>query len=237
MAAPRQLPGQGDSYVQTPNFRRDALLTGLFYLGLAITGGLGFLLVRPELLADGDPARTAANLVEREGLARTGIALELGTVVFQALAAVWFARLFRATDAFAAGALALFGMVNAIVVLASAALLRAALDVAVAPTGIDPATSHLLILISSRFWEVGTVFFGFWLIPMGRLVLTAGIGHRALGWILIVGGIGYVLNPFVAVLMPDAGAWITLFPVTATVGEFWMIGLLLWTGMRRAAAP
>ena len=51
--------------------------------------------------------------------ASTGeIRLELGIVLFQALAAIWFARLFRETDAFAAGALALFGMVNAVVILA-----------------------------------------------------------------------------------------------------------------------
>jgi hypothetical protein len=176
------------------------------------------------------------NLVEREQLARVGVALELGTATFQALAAVWFARLFRDTDAFAAGALATFGMVNAIVVLASAALIRAALDVALAPAGNQPTFSHLLFLVSSRFWEVGMVFFGLWLIPMGWLVWQAGLGHRALGWILIAGGIGYVLSAFVAILTPHAGAWVALPPLLATVGEFWIIALLLWTGLRRAPA-
>ena len=195
-------------------------------------------MIRAELFVADDPARTLANLVEREGLARMGIALELGIVTFQALAAVWFARLFRDTDGFAAGTLALFGMVNAIVVLASAALLRAALDVALAPAGADATTSHLLFLISGRFWEVGNVFFGLWLVPMGWLAWRANFGHRALGWVLILGGIGYVVSPFVAVLAPDVGAWLAVLPLTATVGEFWMIGLLLWTGLRPIrAAP
>lgn len=214
------------------SFRFDCRLTGLFYLGLAITGALGFLIIRPQLFAEGDPSRTLANLIERERLARIGIALELGIVTFQALAAVWFAKLFREADAFAAGVLALFGMVNAIVVLASAALLSAALEVALDSIGADRATSHLLILMSARFWEVGNLFFGLWLIPMGWLVWKASFGHRALGWVLIVGGIGYVLTPYVAVLAPNAGAWLALFPLAATVGEFWMIGLLLWTGLR-----
>ena len=117
--------------------RFDCRLAGLFYLGVAVTGALGFLMIRPELFVEGNPERTLANLLEREGLARLGIALELAIATFQALAAVWFARLFRDTDAFAAGALALFGMVNAIVVLASAALLRTALDVALQPAGAD----------------------------------------------------------------------------------------------------
>ncbi len=217
---------------RSTSFRFDCRLAGLFYLGVAITGALGFLMIRPELFAAGNPARTLANLVEREGLARLGIALELAIATFQALAAVWFARLFRDTDGFAANALALFGMVNAILVLVSAALLRAALDVALAPAGADATTSHLLFLISGRLWEAGNVFFGLWLVPMGWLAWKAHFGHRALGWVLILGGIGYMVSPFIAVLAPDAGAWLGVLPLTATVGEFWMIGLLLWTGLR-----
>ena len=78
---------------------RTARMTGLFYLGLAITGVLGFLLIRPRLFAAGDPAATLANLVDNESLARAGVALELLIVVTQALAAIWFYRLFRTADA------------------------------------------------------------------------------------------------------------------------------------------
>jgi predicted PurR-regulated permease PerM len=47
-----------------------------------------------------------------------------------------------------------------------------------------------------------------------------------------VGGAAYVLNAFIAALVPNAGSWIGLFPAVGTVGEFWMIGLLLWKGLR-----
>jgi hypothetical protein len=213
-------------------FRRDSLFTGLFYLGLAVTGALGFLMIRPDLFAQGDPAKTLANLVERESLARVGIALELGIVLFQALAALWFARLFREVDAIAAGALALFGMVNAIVILASAALLRSALAIALGSTGADPWMAHFVYVLSGSFWQVGSLFFGLWLMPMGWLVLKSGFGHRALGWILILGGVGYVLSVFVAVLLPKAAAWSSYLSIPATVGEFWMIILLVWRGLR-----
>jgi hypothetical protein len=214
-------------------FRRDALLAGLFYLGLAIFGALGFMMIRAELFVQGDPARTLSNLVEREGLARAGIAFELALVIFQALAAVWFGKLFRETDAFGARVLTLFGMVNAIAVLISAALMQSALDAALGSMGVEPTLSHLLYSVSGQFWQAGMIFFGLWLIPMGWLVWKSGIAHRALGWILILGGVGYVLNLFAIVLVPDAGAWVIALPLLATVGEFWMIGLLLWIGVRR----
>jgi Domain of unknown function (DUF4386) len=85
---------------------RTARITGLLYLGLALTGVLGFLVVRPRLLDSNNPDATLTNLLEHEGLARLGIALELGIVVTQALTAVWFYRLFRSVDTFAAGTLA-----------------------------------------------------------------------------------------------------------------------------------
>jgi hypothetical protein len=76
------------------------------------------------------------------------------------------------------------------------------------------------------------VFFGLWLMPMGWLVLKSGLGHRALGWILILGGVGYVLSVFVAVLLPKVGAWAGYLSIPATVGEFWIIILLIWRGLR-----
>ena len=55
---------------------RTARTTGLCYLGLAITGALGFLVIRPRLFAADDPAATLAQLVEHPSLARAGVALE-----------------------------------------------------------------------------------------------------------------------------------------------------------------
>jgi hypothetical protein len=48
---------------------RTARMTGLFYLGMAITGVLGFLIVRPRLFAADDPNATLANLVTHGSLA------------------------------------------------------------------------------------------------------------------------------------------------------------------------
>jgi hypothetical protein len=214
---------------------RTARTTGLFYLALAITGGIGFLVVRPALFAPGAPAETLARLVEHESLARVGIALELGTVLAQALAALWFYRLFRPVDDFAAGAIAVFGLFNAIAVLASSAMLATALQVALDPVGTGGGDAQLLYLISSNFWQSGNLFFGLWLIPMGWCVLRSRWMPAALGWILIVGGAGYVPIPFVAQLAPNAGAVVVLLPLAATVGELWMIGYLLALGVRRGA--
>lgn len=212
--------------------RTEALLTGLWYLGLGITGMLSFLLIRARLYEEGDPAGTLENLLAHDAMARAGIGLELGVVVFQALAALWFYRLFRSIDAFAAGAVAVFGLVNAIMILASAAFLAAALATALEPVTDTEGTPHLMYLVSGEMWGVGAVFFGLWLIPMGLLVLRSRWAPRVLGWFLVAGGVGYVLSAFTSYLLADAGWVAEALTVPATVGELWMIGWLVRTGLR-----
>ncbi|NNU27719.1 DUF4386 domain-containing protein [Isoptericola sediminis] len=206
-----------------------ARTTGLLYLALGITGMAGFLLVRPLVFDPTDAATTATLLVEHELLARIGIALELALVVSQALAALWFVRLFRPVEPFAAAAVGVLGMMNAVAILGSTAALGTALGTALAG---DPAGPQQMFLLSENLWLAGAAFFGLWLIPMGRLVLLSGL-PRALGWFLLVGGVGYLLQSFLLVLAPDAGLVADVLVLPATVGELWMIGLLLWIGFRR----
>src|SRR5688572_31368541 len=88
------------STIASPLDPSAARTTGLLYLGVAITGMLGFLLIRPQLFDPNDAARTLDNLLARESLARAGVAFEMGLVVTQALTALWFFKLFRSADAF-----------------------------------------------------------------------------------------------------------------------------------------
>ncbi|MBX3142200.1 MAG: DUF4386 domain-containing protein [Trueperaceae bacterium] len=218
---------------------RVARTTGIFYLAMAFVGAIGFLLIRPQLHVPDDPIATLTRLVERDGLARLAIALELATVVVQALLALSFFRLFRAVDSFMAGALAAFGMMNAVAIMGSAALVASARQVAhgsgLAPLGGDAQVAQLLYTISANFWDVGGLFFGLWLLPMGWLILRSGWMPRPLGWVLFVGGVGYVLSSFVTYLLPDATLLIDGLPLLATVGEFWILGYLIIVGVRPSA--
>lgn len=230
-----KLKGVGNSSV--PALKRTARVTGLWYLALGIIGMVGFLVVRPQIFAEGDAAATLANLVDNEALARLGLMAEMGVVMAQALAAVWFYKLFRSINHGAAWALAIFGIMNAVAIMASAAFMATALSVAgdpgLAVGGDAAATVQLMYELSTNSWGVGTLFFGLWLIPMGYVAATSGRMPVWLGRILIVGGVGYVLSAFVGYGMVDAETWLVdglAYP--ATIGEFWMIGYLLIVGIR-----
>lgn len=211
-----------------------ARATGAFYLALAVAGGLGFLLVRP-MLVDADPATTLTQLRDEEALARTLIGLELALVVFQVLAAMWFFRLFRAVDDRAAGAITVFGVLNAVAIMGSAAATATALDAALGDAGGGPGTPQLMLQLSEHCWGVGNLFFGLWLVPMGLCVIRSGAMPRLLGRVLVVGGAGYVLSAFAAYGWPDAALVPQLLVVPATVGEVWMVGYLLVRGAGRVS--
>lgn len=201
-----------------------AKTTALLYLGLAITGIASFIFANQKLYVSNDAIATATNLVNNIGLARFGIATELALVAFQALTAVWFYKLFCKKDSFTAGLIAVFGMVNAIAIMIASAMWLTALNSAVAGH-IDQ--SQLFYDVHENIWIVSSLFFGLWLIPMGIMVKKYKMPN-ALGWILMFGGIGYVLSGFVAIILPEQQTLIDLLPIFATIGEFWIIGYLLF---------
>lgn len=216
--------------------KRTARTTGLLYLGFFVTGILGSMVVRGQLFVAYHPQGTLSNLMQHESLARIDIALELSIVVAQALTAVWFYRLFRSVDDFAAGSLAVFGMAGAVAIMGSAALLATALEVAgdasLAVSGGAAATVQLLYVVSGHLWGVAALFFGLWLIPMGWLVLRSRWAPRLLGLTLIVGGVCYLLSAFVTYLFPGGDLLAQLLTVPATIGEVWIMGYLIIVGVR-----
>lgn len=149
-------------------------------------------------------------LTRPHGLSGSLIVYELLIVLTQALTAASFFLLFHRADPVSALGIGAFGLANAMLTLVSAAMLKAG-----------------SLAVSDAIWAVGPVFFGLWLIPMGTAVLRSGLLPRALGWVLIAGGAGYVLHAF-----------LPLDPLTvpASIGEFWMIGYLLIFGVRRTGA-
>src|SRR5437763_7914544 len=139
--------------------RRWAQLTGLAYLVLAVSGIVGFLLIRRQLYVPDDAMRTAANLVAHEGLARLGIAADLVTVLAQALAAVGFFLVFRRVDSVGAALITAFGLVNCVVVLVATAFSATALQVALRGGPTSASDALMLYDLNAATWAAGGLFF------------------------------------------------------------------------------
>ena len=199
--------------------------TGLLYLGLAVSGMISFLGIKSQIFVEGNPAATASKLLEQESLARVGIAFEILLVLTQALTAMWFYKLFKKLDSFAAMTLAIFGMVNAVAILIATAFWLSALNSALASNTVE--LTYNLLSIHNDIWTIATLFFGLWLIPMGYLSRKA-LMPKALAGFLIIGGALYLASTFVLVLLPNQDTLANLLSIPGTIGEFWIIGYLIF---------
>jgi hypothetical protein len=214
---------------------RTARISGIWYLLLAITGMVGFLVLHSRIYVPNDPSKTLTNLVEHDTLARLRLLFEFMIIVSQALAAVWFYKLFKDIKHDAAWALAAWGTINSVIILISAVAMAGAIEVA----GSTQTTNDKLIMIQlfsqliKHAWGVGSLFFGLWLIPMGYIVISSQRMPVWLGRVLVLGGVGYLLSAFIG-YMGVSGTWVNMLTIPATIGEFWMIAYLLTYGIRQS---
>jgi len=211
---------------------KTARLTGVWYLLLAISGMIGFLTLHSRIYVS-DPSITLTNLADHETIARIRLGMEFMIVVSQALAAVWFFKLFKDINHGMAWALAAWGMMNSAAIMISAISMGGALEVAASTHPLNEKV--IMIQLLSQFiknaWGVGSLFFGLWLIPMGYIVVSSQRMAVWLGRTLILGGTGYILGTFLNYMGYHA-SWLATLVIPATVGEFWMIAYLLIIGIR-----
>ncbi len=210
-----------------------ARTAGVWYLIMAISGVLGFLIFHRQVFDSQDAQKTLANLTDLESLARTRLLLEFAIIVSQALTAVWFYRLFRNINEWAAWSVGIWGMINSVAIMISAISMGAAIEIANSSQSLDDKVI-LIELLSSLIinaWGVGGLFFGLWLIPLGYIITSTKRMPVWLGRTLIAGGIGYLISTAINYLGIESPL-LRYLTVPATVGEFWMIGYLLIFGIR-----
>jgi hypothetical protein len=213
---------------------KTARVAGFWYLLLAIFGILGFMVFHSQIYLSSDPEQTLTNLIEQESLSRVRLLFELLIVLSQALAAVWFYKLFKSISDWQAWAVGIWGSINAVVIMISAIAMAAAIQIA--GSSVQTFENKIVLIdllgqLIKHSWNVGGLFFGLWLIPMGHIIVTSKRMPLWLGRTLILGGIGYILSTLIS-YMGFQHSLLNVLTIPATVGEFWMIGYLLIYGIR-----
>lgn len=222
--------------ISQESLKKDARIVGICYLSLAIFGVLGFLVFHPKIFIVGEPLATLQNIIGNDSIMRTRLLLELGIVLSQVLTAVWFYKLFRLINEWAAFSLAIWGTVNAVAIMISALAMGSMINVAASSLVTEEQILAISVFhnIISNAWAVGSLFFGLWLIPMGYIVTHSRRMPVWLGYTLIIGGFGYILSTFFHYSGIESSLT-NYLTIPATIGEFWMIGYLLIFGIRSDA--
>jgi hypothetical protein len=91
-------------------------------------------------------------------------------------------------------------MLNEVTQLAVLRLLSGADYLNAYPTDQLQALAYLLLGLHDQGLLIAHIFFGLWLLPMGYLVFQSGFLPKIVGILLVIAGLGYVVQSFAAFL-------------------------------------
>lgn len=219
-------------------------LAGVLYLIVVVTG-IFCLAYVPAQLAGADAGAMLDNVVARQALFKQGVAAFVVEQVAYLLLALVLYRSFQ--DVSRSAATLMLAFVAMAVPLALAALSHR-LQALSLLTDVDSAQllspeqrqqlAHAALKAYRGGMQLVRVFWGLWLLPLGWLVLRSRRLPRLLGALLVLGGLGYVLDVLAELLVPGYADWWISAHLTlpASVGE---IGTCLWLLLfgLRAARP
>jgi hypothetical protein len=223
--------------------RRLARLAGLLYLLVGLFGGFAEGFVEPRMYVAGDAAATAGNVVANAGLVRLGVVADLvDQAIFVFLALTLYLLLKHVHQSAARTMVVLVALASSIACLNTVfefeGLRVATGAVDLGAVGTAGSQALVLLLLDTQHYGllIAQIFFGLWLVPLGYLAYwSAGMVPKWLGVLLIVGGVGYLVDVLAAFLVPDVGHTLHAYVVIpSAIAELTMVGYLLVIGVRAA---
>ena len=244
MARGLAMPRPKSRETTLPSTKRTARIAGVFYLLVGVFGGFAEGFVDPKMYVAGDAAATAGNVVANSGLVRMGVVAHLLDGAFFVITAMALYILLEHVHKSIARAMLIFVAVAVGMISLNAVFLFAGLRVATDgsyATAFGAAGSNALVQLLLEIQHYGTlaaqVFFGLWLAPLGYLAYKSGLFPRALGVVLVVATVSYLVDLFAAFSFPDLAKQIHPFLIIApALAEIWMVVYLLVWGVRTTPA-
>ena len=210
-----------------------ARIGGVLYLIIIALGTLGEAVVRGRIIVPRDATATAANLRSMEWLWRLGVAGEITLLACATALTVILYILLRRVSRDLALAAVLFNLVSIAIEGVGAISLAAALfPLSSSPylNAFTPEQLNAMAMLSIRSHTVGfgvaLIFFGIECVILGYLIDRSGYMPRAIGVLMKIAGVCYLINSFALLLSPSLAN--RLFPailLPAFIGE---LSLALW---------
>ena len=210
---------------------RPATVAGLCYLAVIAGGLFAEGMVRGSLVVPGDAAATARAILENETLWRLGLAVHLLYLVPALAVNVIVSGLFRSLEPTLARLALVFGV--AAVTVEAVALVYLYVPLALIENGATLAAledAPALIYLATRLFAAGFGFslllFAGFCVLIGALILRSRLVPRAIGAMMIVAGICYVVNTVALIVSP--GFWKLVNPMILLPILLAELSLALW---------
>lgn len=220
--------------------KRLARIAGLLYLIVGIFGGFAVGYATPKVYAAGDAATTAGNVAANSRLVLFSVMADLlQATVFVFLALALYALLKHVSKNAARAMVVLVAIATTIMCL-NEVFQFSALQVAgdgsyAAAFGAAGSNALVMLLMDIHHYGflIAQIFFALWLAPLGYLAYKSGMFPKALGVVLVVGSVSYLVDMPVAFLAPDLSEQIHGFlGIPPAIAEVSMVLYLLIIGVK-----
>jgi hypothetical protein len=207
--------------------RLKAKIAGIFYLLEMLTGGFAILFVGSKLFIPDDAAATATNILAHESLLRLGFAINL--IQFACYIAVTglFYDLFKPVNRSLSLLAAFFsltgctiGVVSCLFYLAPLVVLGGAQYLSVFNLEQLQALALMFLKLYAQLFNMSFVFFGFYCLLIGYLILGSRFLPRILGAGMVIAGLVWL-----TFLWPPLVTYLSPYNLAGGIGE---LALTLW---------
>ena len=217
------------------NPNKTARIAGFLYLLLMLFGVFGLLYAPNALVVQGDAVVTANNIKANEFLFRLSIVSTLISQVVNIFLVVFLYKLLKPVNKNYAALMVIFilvavpiAMLSVLNKVAVLLLLSGAGYLAVFTTNQLQALVPVFLDLHEYGMSIAGIFWGLWLFPMGYLVFKSNYIPKIIGVLLIIGGMGYLIDFVTFFVFPNFGV---VFSEYAFLGEVLMVFWLLIKGV------
>jgi hypothetical protein len=208
--------------------RLKARITGVFYLLTILTGVFAQGFVSGRLVVDGDAAATATNILTHSSLFQLGFAVYLIEMACQIAMTALFYDLLKPAGKSVSLLAAFLGFAGCVIktfsrvfFIAPLFILGGAHYLSVFSAEQLQALALLFLKVNDHGAAIALVFFGFYALLTGYLIIRSTFLPRILGVVSVIAGLGWL-----SFLYPPLGY--RLFPYIAAFGLLGAASLVLW---------
>jgi len=200
------------------SLRNAALIAGFCILIMVVTGPYAEMYAHGSLVVSGKAAETAQNILDNKMLFVTGIFGYLIMLICDVVVAWALYVLLKPVNKSVSLLTAWFRLAYAVIALVALLNLVTALrfiNPADYLTVFEPAQLHAQLYLSlvafENGWGIGLIVFGIHLVLLGYLVFRSGYIPRIMGILLMISGLGWVMDSLRPFFFPNINV------------EFWMV--------------
>ena len=210
-----------------------ARIGGLAYLFIIVAGFIGEMFIRNKLVVSGDAAATANNIAASPFLWRVGIAGDITMHLCDGVVALVYYTLLKPVNKNLALLAVIFGLTQTAVLVANKMNLLMPLFLSENADYLKAfnvqqlqALAYLSIKAHGYGFGVGLIFFGVECLIDGYLIFKSRYFPRALGVMIQIAGVCYLINSFALILSPSLSN--ALYPIILVPSFFGELSMCLW---------